>query len=81
VSDIERFRREQRAEMKKFLEAVHHYTEYMIALLDDSQGPYVDPFNKATLDSISSSVEGWQRDFQLLAVKQQQLERKIEQLR
>ena len=80
MSDIERFRREQRGAMKKFLNAVKKYVDHTIEVIDTAD-IHASAFDEEVLRSTASTLEEWRVDFDELTRNQQRLERKINQLK
>jgi hypothetical protein len=80
MSDIERFRRERRAGMKKFLVDVKKYVDHTIEMIDTAD-IRAGAFDEEVLRSTASAMEEWRVSFQEVERKQQRLENKINQLK
>jgi hypothetical protein len=79
MSDIERFRREQRAAMREFLVDVKKYVDHTIEMIDTAD-IHVRAFDGEILRSTASEMESWQISFDVLTRKQQSLEQKIKKI-
>jgi hypothetical protein len=80
MSDIERFRRERRVGMKKFLVDVKKYVDHTIEMIDTAD-IHTGEFDEEVLRSMASTMEEWRVSFQEVERRQQRLESKINQLK